>query len=601
MKPITLLATAALTFAAASASAGDIYENAYFGDLHVHTSYSLDSYIGFNRVGPDEAYRFAKGEPIEAVAGTLRLTRPLDFAAVTDHVEFMPEIYISLDPDHPKYDHEVAVKLRNEGRDQSVAMWVFTRLVIGRNRPENRAILDAYCSKEDAPGVLREAWGKLTEITERHNEPGVFTALHGFEWTSAPNRANLHRNVIFGGSQVPELPVTARYDPDPESLWRALEGYRAEGMDVLAIPHNSNASRGLMFTPQRFDGSAIDRDWAERRASLEPVVEIMQGKGNSEVYPGLANADEYDDFELSETIESTRGGRLGYVREGLKEGLRVGSELGVNPFKFGLIASTDTHSGNPGDTEETTFNGGHAVLDATPQARLNDAIPGWLPVRQTNPGGLAGVWARENTRDEIYGALARREVFGTSGTRMRLRFFGGWGFSAQPETGEDVVLLGYGEGVAMGGDLPTAAESAAPVFLFWALKDPESAALERVQIVKGWYDGGELHERIYNVALSDGRVPGEDGSAPELDTPVNLETGEHDSEHGATELMAVWRDPDFSPDDAAFYYARALELPTARWSTLDAIRNGLPRPEDVPATVRERAWSSPIWYTPSGE
>ncbi len=505
---------------------------------------------------------------------------------------------MSLDPKHPKYQHDIARKLRNEKQDKSVAMWVFANLVIGRNRPENRAILEEYCSDDEVPKVLREAWTTLRETTERHNDPGTFTTLHGFEWTSKPNRANLHRNVLFGTAQVPEVPVTARFNNDPESLWDALEEYRDQGMKVLAIPHNSNASKGLMFLPKRLDGSDIDREWAARRASFEPIVEIMQAKGNSEVFPGLANADEYDDFELSEAIERTRGGRMGYVREGLKEGLRIESELGVNPFKFGIIASTDTHNSNPGDTDETNFNGGHAALDATPDARLNDSIPGWLPIRQTNPGGLAGVWANENTRTEIFDALARREVFGTSGTRMRIRFFASWGFSEEPETGDDIVHLGYAEGVAMGSDLPSPENGESPTFLVWALKDPESAPLERIQIIKGWYADGEVHERIYNVALSDDRIPRPDGSAPDSDASVNLKTGEYDRSKGAVELAARWRDPNFSVDDHAFYYARALEIPTARWSTLEAIRSGLPMPGDVPQVVRERAWSSPIWYTP---
>lgn len=572
---------------------------AYFGDLHVHTTYSLDSYIGNNRVTPDEAYQFAKGEEIETVAGKVRLTRPLDFAAITDHVEFMPEIAIALDPNHPKYNHEIARKLRNEDSDPDLAIWVFTNLVIGREKPENKALLDAYCSDEDVPVVLKEAWQRLQDVTERHNDPGTFTTLHGFEWTSAPKRANLHRNVIFRDANVPEIPVTARYNKDPESLWNALEAYQTQGMKVLAIPHNSNASKGLMFLPKRFDGTSIDRAYAERRARLEPVVEIMQAKGNSEVFPGLVNSDEYDDFELSTYIEKTRGGRYGYVREGLKEGLRIHEKLGVNPFKFGIIASTDTHNGSAGDTDEFDFNGSHALIDPTPQRRLSENIPGWMPVRQTNPGGLAGIWANENTREEIFDALSRREVFGTSGTRTQIRFFGGWGFSREPDTAVDITKLGYSEGVTMGTDLPARGDAAAPQFLVWALKDPDSAPLDRIQIIKGWYEDGQVHERIYNVVLSDGQTPNPDWTAPARKFKMDLETGTYDKSKGDIELLARWSDPDFNPNAYAFYYARALEIPTARWSTLDAIRSGLPIPDDVPITVRERAWSSPIWYTPS--
>ncbi|MGI9288455.1 MAG: DUF3604 domain-containing protein [Pseudomonadales bacterium] len=580
-------------------AANTINKQALFGDLHVHTSYSLDSYVGFNRNGPDEAYRFAKGEPMPVPGGTARIAAPLDFAAVTDHAEYLGEMQLTMDKSSPRYNYPLAVKIRNEDRNQDNAIAVFSEIVVSGGRGTGRRQRSELGLGPEGAAARLAAWKTIQEATERHNEPGTFTTLHGFEWTSAPGGANLHRNIIFRDAVVPVDPVNTVDIVSPEELWQTLDGYIANGSTLLAIPHNSNASANLMFSPQRFDGGAIDTQWAQTRARLEPLVEVMQVKGNSETHPAFSPNDEFASFETFPLTRRTSG-QYGYVRQGLKEGLRQRDTLGTNPFKFGLIGSTDTHNGTPADVEEYDSVGSHGFADSSPKRRLQEEIPGWEKVINLNPGAIAGVWAEANTRAAIYDALQRKETFGTSGPRISLRFFAGWNFSDKDAEGQALASVGYEKGVSMGGDL-SAENSAgkAPTFLFAAMKAPDSANLDRLQIVKGWTKDGEVFEHVYDVAWSGERtLDAKTGKLPAVGNTVDIATASYKNTIGNPQFTGFWQDSDFDATVAAFYYLRVLEIPTPRWSTYDAVAVGAELPEGVVAAVQERGWSSPIWYSP---
>jgi hypothetical protein len=402
--------------------------------------------------------------------------------------------------------------------------------------------------------------------------------------------------VIFKGDEVADMPFSYVDSTNPEDLWQWMEEVGGAPEHVLAIPHNANASQGLMFLPQYHDGRPIDVAYAEKRSLMEPLTEIHQIKGNSETNPALAMNDEFADFEqMAGGMFAAEVSPYSFVRSGLKEGLRQADKLGVNPFKYGFVGSTDTHTGTPGDTEEHDWEGHFPSADTTPEARLTGGAEEIMPAVEENPGGLAGVWADENTREGIFDALRRRETFGTSGVRIRPRFFGGWSL---PDTvTSDFVEAGYRDGVPMGSDFPERT-SDAPRFLVSALKDPISANLDRIQIVKGWVDRGQVFEKIYDVAWSGDREPNPgDGKLPAVGNTVNVADASYTNDIGAPELSAAWVDPEFAPGLRAFYYGRIIEIPTPRWSTYDAKRLGIAAPE--PATIQERAWTSPIWYVPS--
>ena len=566
---------------------------AYFGELHLHTAWSLDAYaIGSTFVGPDEAYRFAKGEPVPLPdGGTTRITRPLDFAAVTDHSEWLGETAIIANPDHPRYDHEFAKGAR--AGNVEFFQEIIAAEISGRRPPsfsgENGEVAEA---------VARSVWERYKEINDRHYVPGRFTTLHAFEWTAAPDGNNLHRNVIFRG-QAPDMPTSWFEDRTVEELWEWMETVGGGPESVLAIPHNANMSGGLMFRPNYSDGREIDVAYARRRAVNEPLFEMMQAKGASESSPAFAPNDEFIEFELMGDINflgPVDPSRYNWVREALKNGLSLEEKLGANPFSFGLVAATDQHNGLMSDTDEFDFQGSHGVGDASPRARLTDTME-VFDLATLNPGGLTGVWADENTREGIWDALRRKETFGTSGTRMKVHFFGGFDYSRR-DAGEELIERGYAKGTPMGGML-VGDGGDAPEFLVIGVKDPDSGNLDRIQIIKGWLDAdGETHERIYNVAWSGERKLDDDGGLPPVGDTVNVGQATYTNSIGSPELRGYWRDPDFDPTQPTFYYVRALEIPTPRWSTYDAARTGLPIPEGVAATIQERAWSSPIWYQP---
>jgi hypothetical protein len=589
--------------------------NAYFGDLHVHTRLSLDANLQGTRLSPAEAYRFARGEEVgiqpHRADGTplrrLRLDRPLDFAAVTDHAEFLGTVNVCTTPGTPGYD-DPDCEMYRDAPDS--AFFLFNLLVAnGQNSVEYPLLCGERNEICEAP--MRLAWEEIkaaAAAAQDTTDACTFTSFVGYEWSGAPGAANLHRNVIFANEHVPELPISYFEEPWPEGLWARLRSAcdAIPTCRVLAIPHNSNLSSGLMFEAKKRDGSPIDRAFAEAQAAMEPLVEIMQHKGDSECLPGGSMADEYCSFEKL-PYRSLAGANLGveiepvpqdYVQHALLQGLQFQRTLGVNPWRFGIMASTDTHLGTPGATSERTYPGhggaGAAARDALPAGLVDDVA--------FNPGGLVGVWAEENGRTAIFDALARRETWGTSGPRIAVRFFGGAVDAAWCDDPE-LAAKAYAAAVPMGGMLPSGAPAR---FLVAAQRDPGSpsepgAALARIQLVKGWVDAeGALQTRVFEVAGGDDGLPDPD--------PVTCNV----PEGGHARLCGVVEDPDFDAARPAFWYARVIERPTCRWSTYQCVAAGVDCtvPENVPEAfagccdarypklLRERAWTSPIWFEP---
>jgi hypothetical protein len=457
------------------------------------------------------------------------------------------------------------------------------------------------------PQMLQDNWARYVSVANKYNDPGKFTALIAFEWTSIPNGRNMHRNVFWRNDTGPKAPFSAFDSIYPRDLWTYLEAHRNEGLDNFAIPHNGNVSDGWMYSPNEFLGGPMDARHAELQARNEPLTEIIQTKGSSDTHPALSPNDEFADFELFPNLINVGQPsqiKYGYIRQGLVEGMILEDKLGHNPFKMGIVSGADSHSAYS-NNEEFNFHGSHGVTDDTPQKRLNPGMsPSGEPGAIVGSAGATGVWAEENTREAIFDAMKRKEVYGTSGPLIRLRFFGGWGYPSNLTSDKDFVKKAYAGGVPMGGDLPAMPSSAkAPTFAVWALKDPESGNLDRVQIIKGFINRwGRTDEKIYNVAWSDGRqADAGTGELPPVGNTVDVKKATYTNDIGDTQLAAVWTDPDFDPKQKAVYYVRVIEIPTPRWSTYDAARNNLPLSDLVPATIQERAWSSPIWYAPAGK
>jgi hypothetical protein len=484
----------------------------------------------------------------------------------------------------------------------------------------------------NSPEISRTVWGEIMDAADRHDDPGTFTAFMGWEWTSTPGGANLHRVVVMregraAGEQF--IPYSSLDSDEPEDLWNWLDNTsQAAGAHFLAIPHNSNISQGLMFPLQDSSGNALTPEYAEQRMRWEPLVEMTQIKGDSETHPRLSPTDEFADYETYDHLIAVEGaesqlvfsdGFLGqltpeqraflesdveraatvgdYARGALIRGLAIEAAIGANPYKFGMIGSTDSHT-SMSSAEENNFHGKMA-LDSTPETKSKDIIPG-TPGWDMGAAGLVGVWAEENTRASLFDAMQRKEVYASTGPRIQVRFFGGWDFRPGDELGADVARIGYENGVPMGGDLTAPPESGAPSFLITALKDPVDANLDRIQIVKGWVDDEGLpHEKVFDVAWSDGRTPGADGKLPPVGNTVDVSTGQYANSIGDAQLVAVWEDPEFDPSKRAFYYGRVLQIPTPRHTLFDAIALGIdPAETGNPATIQERAYTSPIWYTP---
>lgn len=588
--------------AAAAAAIQDYpLKEAFFGEQHVHTAYSLDAFLGGTRLTPFEAYEFAKGAEVEVNGVTHKLDRPLDWVAVTDHAEYIGEMYSTLTPGAPGHDDPTVQALRSLTDIKERQAW-FVKYVVSNNRSKHPQHPGFY----QGPETTRSAWKDvMVAAAEKHNQPGKFTAFVAFEWTAAPGGANLHRNVIFRDANVPDLPVSAYEVPREDALWDWLEGLEAKGMKPLAIPHNSNASKGVMFgSATDTNGKPFDAAYAKRRSHMEPLIEMMQIKGSSEVHRNFWKSDEFAGFENADSMQQFSGRKAqanNFVRWGLIEGLAWEQKLGENPFKFGFVGGTDDHNGLTAEVMEAGsygkgWQGAHGSEDGTIVGRRTGEVGGWIAGRDENPGALTGVWAPENTRAALWDGMRARETFATSGTRTKVRFFGGADLPADPADGATLVRQGYEKGVPMGGTLGVAQ---APTFTVYAVKDPDGANLDRIQIVKGWVDAkGGHHEEIVNVAWSGDRKPDATGKLPAVGSTVDLATARYTNEIGSAELIGSWTDGKFDRRAHAVYYARVLEIPTPRWTTIDAVRNGLPLLEDVPATIQERAWTSPIWVKP---
>ncbi len=582
-----------------------------WGDTHLHTDISMDAGAFGNRLGLDEAYRFARGGEVVASSGTrARLSRPLDWLVVADHSDnmgFFPDLNAGaahLLSDETGRDWYERI---HRGEGASVALELIGLFSQG-NFPE------AMIYRPDS-APYKSAWAKTVAAAERYNEPGRFTAFIGYEWTSLVTGNNMHRVVVYrdggdkGGQMVPYTTMEPFGSTNPRDLWNWLEGYEEKtGGDVLAIAHNGNLANGIMFPlREQYDGRNLDRDYVDTRARWEPLYEATQIKGDGEAHPFLSPNDEFADYEtwdignldVSEAkTDSMLAGE--YAREALKRGLEIADRLGTNPYKFGMIGSTDSHT-SLATAQEDNFFGKHSGAEPSPERMNhpfmktdNGEIMGWQQVAS----GLAAVWAAENTREAIFDAMARKETYATTGSRMMVRFFGGWDFSAADMNNRQPAFAGYTRGVPMGGDLAAGPAGQAPTFMTYALRDPVGANLDRIQIVKGWHEGRELHEKVYDVAWSGDRQQGASGILSAVGNTVDATTASWTNTIGAAELGTVWTDPDFDPAQRAFYYVRVLEIPTPRWSTYDAFRFGIPIPDAAPVSTQERAYTSPIWYTP---
>ena len=600
MKKTTLAVLLAQSISLA-ASASDLEENPqrnlYYGETHMHTAYSLDAFIGGTRQTPGDAYRAAKGETVVVNGRPHQIRRPLDFAAVTDHAEYMGEMYSTLNEGAPGYDHPLIAQLRGLSDIKEREQWFF-KYVISNNRGDKPQHTEFFAGQE----TVKSAWKIAVDAAEQHNEPGVFTAFIAYEWSAAPKGGNLHRNILFRDHKVPDAPMSYIDLNREEALWSWLAKLEKQGIKGIAIPHNSNASKGMMFPDADSGGQPLDLEYARNREQFERVIEMMQVKGNSEVHRKFWAADEFADFENADSMQQFSGRvaeKRNFVRSGVTKGLAIEQKLGVNPFKLGFVGGTDNHNGMMGDVGEDNFVGAHGPEDGSVKERREGNVTSWLDSRDLSIGAITGVWARSNTRGDIWDAIYDRETFVTSGPRIAVRFFGGWAFEDDLHTRADVLEKAYAGGVPMGGDLGKPSRKQAPRFVVMASKDALGANLDRIQIVKGWVDSeGQLQDKVFDVAWAGQRQPGSDGKLPAVGNTVDLGTATYRNAIGATQLATVWEDPDFDPTAPALYYARVIEIPTPRWSTYDAVRAGLPLLENVAATIQERAWSSPIWYKP---
>ncbi len=594
-----------------------IPERPLWGDSHLHTTLSMDAGLFGNRLSPDDAYRFARGEEVISSTGqAVRLSRPLDWLAVTDHSDGMG-LFGDISRGKPElmaYEQSAGwIKGLQAGGDESVkaSLDLITAFSNDQIEPEMFA--------QYSPGskLYKNLWESVIGDAEEFNNPGVFTAFIGFEWTSLIKGNNMHRVVLMRDGatrarQVEPFTMTApQGSPDPRDLWKYLTNYEQQTQgEILAIAHNGNLSNGIMFPLEaQWNGTELDEEYVTQRAKWEPLYEATQIKGDGETHPFLSPDDEFADYEtwaignLDVSVAKTNDMLAGeYAREALKRGLSIESRLGTNPYKFGMIGATDSHT-SLATAEEDNFFGKHTGYEPTPgrmthpfMENENGKIMGWQMVAS----GLAAVWATENTREAIFDAMQRKEVYGTTGPRMSVRLFGGWDFTEQDLNSRIPANVGYAKGVPMGGDLRAKPEGATtPAFMVYALRDPIGANLDRVQIVKGWQDSeGNTREKVYDVAWSGDRAQDANGKLPAVGNTVDVANANWTNTIGESELATVWSDPEFDPSLKAFYYARVLEIPTPRWSTYDAFRYGIELPKETPASTQERAYTSPIWYTP---
>lgn len=578
-----------------------------WGDTHLHSGWSADAGAFGNKLGPEEAVRFARGEEVSSSTGQkVRMERPLDWVVVADHSDGMGLIQemvkqnpiIMADPMGKRWSEMIRT-----GGPQGV------KAAKEMIHAQSNNLLPPYVKDKE---IAMTVWQRNTAIQEKYNEPGRFTTLIGYEWTSNYGGGdNLHRNVIFrdGKDKADQMvPFTTFDSEDPEELWKWLQAWEEKsGGKVLAIPHNSNLSNGRMFALSTLQGNPLTRAYAENRARWEPLVEASQIKGDSETHPSVSPNDEFANFERWDTInlnavpKKPEQLKTEYARQALKDGLALEARLGANPFKFGLLAASDSHT-SLSAIDENNFYGKHAGVEPNPkrwQQPVTPGINGWQMVSS----GYAAVWAQDNTRGAIWDALKRKEVYGTTGTRMAVRLFAGYEFKKGDERRADLAELGYAKGVPMGGELAAAGKGQAPTFMIVAAKDPLGANLDRVQVVKGWLDAkGAVHEQVHDVAWSGmddkTRKPGKNGKLPPVGTTVDVANATYSNSIGAAHLATTWRDAGFDPAHKAFYYVRVLEIPTPRWTAYDAKRFGVVMDKTVPMVIQERAYTSPVWYSP---
>ena len=586
----------------------------FWGDTHVHTSFSMDAGAFGARLSPEDAYRFARGEELTSSTGQrVKLSRPLDFLVVADHSDnmgFFPRLFAGdpaslADPtgrrwyDGIKAGGQEAVKVATE------VIGTFSQ---GKFPP-------ALASVPGTP-AYRSAWETTVKAADKYNDPGRFSAFIGYEWTSNTGGNNLHRVVMYrdAGDKALQMEPYTTIKPlgsdNPRDLWKWLQSYEQKtGGSVLAIAHNGNLSNGIMFPEvESFTGQPVDKEYAETRAKWEPLYEVTQIKGDGEAHPFLSPTDEFANYELWDAANLDMSVpkqkpmlQFEYARTALQTGLQLEAKLGTNPYKFGMIGSTDTHTGLA-TAEEDNFFGKHSGAEPSPDrtkhamAQFGDRkLEAWAMVSS----GYAGVWATDNTREAIFDAMMRKETYATTGPRMAVRFFGGWDFESKDALSRNPAVVGYSKGVPMGGDLRTAAAGKVPTFLVAALKDPIGGNLDRIQIIKGWVDAaGQRQEKLFNVAWSGDRKPGTDGKLPAVGNTVDIAEATWTNTIGASELITVWRDPEFNPALRAVYYVRVLEIPTPRWTAYEAKRFNIKMPSEVPMVTQERAYTSPIWYTP---
>lgn len=581
-------------------------DRVFWGDSHLHTSYSWDAGLVGNTLGPDEAYRFAKGQQVMASSGQpAKLVRPLDWLVVADHAESLGVAVLIERSDPAVLQNEIGRKTHDLYKKGDLygafETWGFNAIVQGKDPLNN-------------PTLARTVWEEIVDITERHYEPGRFTTFMGYEWSSSPAGNNLHRVVVMrnGADEAKKvLPFPAYDSSDPEDLWKWMAAYEEKtGGQVLAIPHNGNLSNGAMFAVETLDGQPIDKDYAARRMRWEPLYEVTQMKGDGEAHPLLSPEDEFADYENWD-----RGNWNGqkktpamlpheYARGALKIGLQMEAKLGVNPFKFGLVGATDSHT-SLATTREDNYFGKISVMEPGPDRFTAQIVPDPQEVGtatyefETVASGLQGIWARENTREALWDAMKRKETYATTGSRITVRVFAGWNFKADDVLRPDFAKRGYLGGVPMGGDLRSAPSGKVTALMIRTLRDVDGANLDRIQVIKGWLDAnGRVHEQIYDVVCSDNRPLKAHRCATAVGNTVDVKHATYTNNIGDALLMGYWQDPDFDPRQRAFYYVRVLEIPTPRWTTYDAKFYGKELPEGVPASQQERAYTSPIWYHP---
>ena len=608
---------------------------ALFGDTHVHTTYSFDAYSFGTTATPDDAYRFAKGGIVIHPAGfETKLKKPLDFYVVTDHGLFLGIVREAATEGTRLYENYSSESVRDLNIPENLNLNTLEKrsgTFLGYVFAANAAVMQGNLDPNYLVQISRDAWKDIIGAADRHNNPGTFTTFVGYEYTSSTDAMdNLHRNVIFrgDGNRYPELPFSRMNSLDPEDLWDWMDSLRAQGIESMAIPHNSNGSGAQMFKLKDFDGNEFDSEYVAKRLRNEPIVEITQIKGTSDTHPALSKNDEWADFEIMPwkvaTMEISKVEGGSYVREALLNGLKLELEGKGNPFKFGFIGSTDGHTAASSLDEENYF-AKVGLLDSTPELRgsipittqallergdspitggsFQKDIDGKKYVNASSisygASGLAAVWAEENTRESIYSALRRKEAFATSGPRIKVRFFAGYDFNNEMINDEKLIKHLYEKGHSMGSDILNTIKKSEPEFFVWAVQDADSAPLQRLQVIKGYVEDGEIKEIVFDVACSDGLdVNTNNYRCPDNGAQVNLDDCSYDSSTGSSELKTFWKDPTYIKGQRVFYYVRVLENPTCRWSTWDALRNNVEPRSDYPKTIQERAWSSPIHLLP---